>query len=153
MSAAPSRPQGHSAGKPQPDFKPVPRWSASRSLLLGLLLLPVALAALRAGAGQVVAIVYGTASLLTFIGYWEDKRRARKDLRRIPESSLHLGELLGGWPGAFVARSLFRHKTQKRCFRLVYALIVTSHLYVACDTLLGWRIRDLVINGFASLFS
>ena len=137
MSAAPSRPQGHSAGKPQPDFKPVPRWSASRSLLLGLLLLPVALAALRAGAGQVVAIVYGTASLLTFIGYWEDKRRARKDLRRIPESSLHLGELLGGWPGAFVARSLFRHKTQKPVFTVILVAATILWGAIAVWALLG----------------
>ena len=129
------------------------RWSVALTLTLVLLLLPIGLAAARAGIAQAALMVYGFMSLVTAIAYAEDKRRARKDLRRIPESALHLGELLGGWPGAFIARSLFRHKTQKRRFRLVYALIVASHLYVACDTLLGWRIRDLVIKGFASLFS
>lgn len=32
---------------------------------------------------------------------------------RTPENTLHVAELLGGWPGALVAQQLFRHKTRK----------------------------------------
>ncbi|MFT7486938.1 MAG: uncharacterized membrane protein YsdA (DUF1294 family) [Candidatus Paceibacteria bacterium] len=75
-----------------------------------------------------IAGVYAVNSLLTFALYGNDKRKARLGKRRVPESVLHLWELAGGWPGAWVAQRVFRHKTQKRSFRLVYWSIVVLHL-------------------------
>ena len=56
------------------------------------------------------------------------KRRAQRGGRRIPENTLHLMEVLGGWPGAFIAQRVFRHKTQKLSFRIVFWLCVSVHL-------------------------
>ena len=59
-------------------------------------------------------------SLLLLRFYWHDKRAAQRGRRRTPENTLHLIALLGGWPGALVAQGLFRHKTSKRSFQIVF---------------------------------
>ncbi len=45
-----------------------------------------------------------------------DKRQARRGRWRVPEATLHLWEVLGGWPGSWIARRHFRHKTAKRSY-------------------------------------
>lgn len=72
-------------------------------------------------------------SVATFIAYGLDKRRARRKTWRIPESTLHLMELLGGWPGALLAQQVFRHKTRKASFLVVLYAIVLLHA-----VLIGW---------------
>ena len=42
----------------------------------------------------------------------------------MPEATLYLLTALGGSPGAFAAMRLFRHKTVKGSFRIVFWLIV-----------------------------
>lgn len=69
-------------------------------------------------------------SLVTFVQYGWDKRQARKQKRRIPERRLHLLALAGGTPGAFLGQLAFRHKTQKKLFRLVFGGIVLLQLAV-----------------------
>jgi uncharacterized membrane protein YsdA (DUF1294 family) len=69
-------------------------------------------------------------SLVCFITYGVDKRQAVRGGRRVSERTLHLMELLGGWPGALLAQRHFRHKTQKAPFRLVFWLLVALHLGV-----------------------
>ncbi|KGD63809.1 hypothetical protein Y5S_03016 [Alcanivorax nanhaiticus] len=59
-------------------------------------------------------------SLVTLILYGVDKRAARLEKQRTPEKHLHLLALLGGWPGALVARPLFRHKTRKQPFTTIF---------------------------------
>ena len=59
-------------------------------------------------------------SLATFATYGVDKRRARIAGRRVPERTLHLMSVLGGWPGAWVAQRVFRHKTRKLSFQLIF---------------------------------
>ena len=78
-------------------------------------------------------------SLITFLAYRSDKRRAEADDWRIPESLLHFAELIGGWPGAFLGQRSFRHKTSKVSYQLVFWLIVLIHQLVALDCLLDWR--------------
>ena len=51
----------------------------------------------------------------------------------MPENTLHLLALLGGWPGALVAQAQFRHKTRKVSFRAVFWLTVAVNLAA-----LGW---------------
>lgn len=67
-------------------------------------------------------------SLISFIVYGLDKRRAAKGGRRISERTLHLLALLGGWPGALLGQRRFRHKTVKLSFRIVFWLVVLLHL-------------------------
>ena len=69
-------------------------------------------------------------SLLAFVFYGFDKRRARKDGRRVPEKTLHLIAWFGGWPGALMGQRVFRHKTQKLSYRIVFWLCVMLHLAV-----------------------
>jgi uncharacterized membrane protein YsdA (DUF1294 family) len=81
-----------------------------------------------------VIALYAVASTVAFITYGADKRAARRTLRRVPESTLHVLALLGGWPGALVAQQVFRHKTRKQPFRAVFWLTVV----VNCLALAGF---------------
>lgn len=78
-------------------------------------------------------------STLTFFAYRSDKRRADAGAWRIPESTLHIAELLGGWPGAFLAQRKFRHKTSKISFQFVFWAVVLGHQLLAFDSVVGWR--------------
>jgi uncharacterized membrane protein YsdA (DUF1294 family)/cold shock CspA family protein len=92
---------------------------------------------LQASSGFVwVLVVYVAASLISFGQYWHDKGRALSGGRRTPENSLHLVELLGGWPGALLAQQVFRHKTRKPSYQLWFWLIVTVHQALWVDWLL-----------------
>ncbi|VXD00483.1 conserved membrane hypothetical protein [Pseudomonas sp. 8Z] len=71
--------------------------------------------------------LYFAASLASFLQYWMDKRSAQQGMRRTPENSLHLVELIGGWPGALIAQQTFRHKTRKASYQGVFWLIVAAH--------------------------
>ena len=78
-------------------------------------------------------------SILTFFAYRSDKRRAEAGAWRIPESTLHLSALIGGWPGAYLAQCVFRHKISKTSFQITFWTVVLLHQLVAIDSLLGWR--------------
>lgn len=69
-------------------------------------------------------------SLIVFVLYGIDKRQAVREKSRISERTLHAFSVLGGWPGAHLARGFFRHKTQKMSFRLVFWLIVAIHMFI-----------------------
>ena len=57
-----------------------------------------------------------------------DKRRARKKLWRIPESTLMVTALLGGSLGALVGMYTARHKTRHRKFTVGIPLILALQL-------------------------
>ena len=59
-------------------------------------------------------------SLLTFAVYGFDKSAAQAGRWRTAESTLHLLSLAGGWPGAWCAQRLFRHKSRKASFMAGY---------------------------------
>lgn len=67
-------------------------------------------------------------SLLLFSLYAIDKRRAKLFGQRMPERFLHRLAVMGGWPGAIAGQFLFRHKTKKRSFRVVFFLTLIVHL-------------------------
>ncbi len=67
-------------------------------------------------------------NLLTVLVFWHDKRRAVAGERRVPESDLLLLALLGGSPGALLARNAFRHKTHKEPFSTMLLLICMIQL-------------------------
>ncbi len=84
-----------------------------------------------------IALGYtAVASLVVFALYGIDKRRAVRNrsganLRRIPERTLHLWELIGGWPGGLLARRVFSHKTNARAkprFVWTSRAIIALHL-------------------------
>lgn len=59
-------------------------------------------------------------NLATFYMYWRDKDAAVNETQRVPENWLHGLAVAGGWPGAWFAQQILRHKTSKQPFRLIY---------------------------------
>ena len=51
-------------------------------------------------------------NLIAFLTFGADKRRARRDRRRVRESTLFLLAVLGGSIGALLGMYVFRHKTR-----------------------------------------
>ncbi len=82
---------------------------------------------------------YALMSVLSFSLYGLDRRASVRGGWRTPEARLHLVELLGGWPGALLAQWVFRHKTRKTSFQVVFYLVVAANLGA-----LGWL---LFVNG------
>jgi uncharacterized membrane protein YsdA (DUF1294 family)/cold shock CspA family protein len=73
------------------------------------------------------------ASAVTYRLYYFDKLQAVRCGWRVPETSLHLAELAGGWPGAFIAQRRFRHKCQKGCFKVYFWCIIVLHQLAGLD--------------------
>ena len=67
-------------------------------------------------------------SIVSFVLYGLDKRRAVYGGRRVPEFTLQLLAFLGGWPGALLGQRQFRHKTKKTPFLIVFWFLVVSHV-------------------------
>lgn len=114
----------------------------------------LAAAAYLAGLAAVIAqgrlprwalLAVAAMSLLTFVVYALDKRAAVRGRRRVPEGTLHLLGLVGGWPGAAAAQQWLRHKSSKREFQVVFWLTVAMHVagtvMLAFPTLVG-ALRD-----------
>ena len=98
-------------------------------LLVGLLVLdelPVTLLA-----------AYGLFSGVAFLMYGADKSAAEQGRWRTSESTLHTIAIIGGWPGALVARSVFRHKTTKQPFRTVFWFTVIANCVA-----LAWFVHE-----------
>jgi uncharacterized membrane protein YsdA (DUF1294 family) len=80
-----------------------------------------------------VSCYYLLLGLGTFLVYGIDKISAASGGWRVREDTLHLLDILGGWPGAFVAQRFFRHKIRKKSFRARYWATVILNCAV-----LGW---------------
>lgn len=108
-------------------------------MLTGLLVLPT-LAVQRSGVDWRFAAAYaGLISVFSYVSYALDKQRARERGWRIPERSLHIPELLGGWPGAFLAQRRLRHKVSKLSYQVVFWFIVVGWQFAAFDSIHEWK--------------
>ncbi|MDX5372452.1 MAG: DUF1294 domain-containing protein [Pseudomonadaceae bacterium] len=117
--------QPHAGRPPQPGIRDLP---VKLLVLVALCILPAWCSLELLGRGVFwVALAYPLLSLFSFCQYWLDKQHAQKGRWRTPENSLHIAELAGGWPGALLAQQVFRHKTRKLSFQLVFWAIVALH--------------------------
>lgn len=92
---------------------------------------------------EVLSLVYLLMSAVSYIAYVLDKDAAGKPRRqRTPEATLHMLDLLGGWPGALIAQQQSRHKTVKASFQAVFWFTVVVNLAVA-----AWLVRSGVAEG------
>lgn len=96
------------------------------AFLAGLFFLLLPPAALLAQRSPFVSYLLLAINAATFIVYRHDKHAAvREDGSwRVSESTLHLWAIAGGWPGAFMAQQVLRHKNRKVGFRAVFWAIV-----------------------------
>ena len=82
--------------------------------------------------------------LLGLVGigvYWFDKRAAEAGRWRVRETSLHIIDTIGGIAGGLIAQQLLRHKTSKRSFIVMTALIAMLHLAALATLCFGlWRL-------------
>lgn len=78
-----------------------------------------------------LALFMGTMSLLAFLAFRSDKRRAERNQWRVTEASLLMLAFLGGWPGAKLAQRLYRHKTRKEPFRSNLNVMIAGPLFMA----------------------
>ena len=118
-----------------------------------LLVLPV-VALLRHGADwRWLSAVGLMMSLLSYASYAVDKQRAKEKAWRLSENGLLLMDLLGGWPGAFLAQRRFRHKCSKRSFQFFFWLIVLAYQLVAFDSLQNWQVSRTVLGGISEFFT
>ena len=74
-----------------------------------------------------------------FAAFGIDKMLAEAQARRISEANLLGLAFLGGTPGAYAGRQLFRHKTRKQPFSSELHSIGALQL-VALAALFGWKL-------------
>jgi uncharacterized membrane protein YsdA (DUF1294 family) len=85
--------------------------------------------------GSLVPFAYHLGiSGVTFLFYGYDKMQARNLEWRVKEVTLHMLELLGGWPGALIGQHFFQHKTRKTAFQIPFWMIVA-----------GWQVAWCVV--------
>lgn len=102
-------------------------------VLLGAL----AAAQLRLAPAWVLAayLMFGVVSVCV---YGFDKRAARRGDWRVPESTLHGIDLIGGIAGGLLGQAAFRHKTRKEGFVITTALIAAAHITALALLTLGF---------------
>ena len=71
----------------------------------------------------VVLVYILIASIVCFIMYGVDKKRAEKDKWRIKEQTLLMTGFMGGGPGGIIGMLVFRHKTKHARFRIFFPFI------------------------------
>ncbi|MEO8278381.1 MAG: cold shock and DUF1294 domain-containing protein [Ideonella sp.] len=108
-------------------------WTLPRMLAIPVFAALVAWIAWRWGTGRIVLFIYAGLSVVAFIAYAVDKSAAVAGRRRIPEQTLHMLGLAGGWPGALIAQQLLRHKTRKSDFIFAFwiTVLLNAGLFVA----------------------
>lgn len=94
------------------------------SVVAGVFLLFVMLAAAGGLLPVAVSLFYIGLSVIAFAVYAWDKSAARSGAWRTEENTLHTLALLGGWPGALIAQQVLRHKSRKASFRFVFWVTV-----------------------------
>ena len=109
-------------------------WSALALMGFWLLLWLVGIAMGRFP--WVVLTAVALLNLATFYVYWRDKEAAVQGGWRASENQLHGLAVLGGWPGAWFAQQILRHKSSKKPFRVLYWATVALNL----TGLIGWLV-------------
>ena len=84
---------------------------------------------------QLVLIIYGSylllLSLITFIAYYSDKKKAQKGKWRTKEKVLLLLSFLGGAYGGYPAMLIFRHKTKAEHWYFTFVNILGLLIHTA----------------------
>ncbi|MBO4682453.1 MAG: DUF1294 domain-containing protein [Bacilli bacterium] len=94
---------------------------------------------------QIILLAYGgyliLLSLLTFILYYADKKKAEKKKWRIPEKVLLLSSFLGGAFGGYPAMLIFRHKTKGEHWYFTFINILGILIHIAALVAIAFFIK------------
>ena len=69
-------------------------------------------------------------NVFVFLLYGYDKRRAKKDKRRVPEKTLLVCAAVFGALGAFAGMQVFHHKTKKKRFNILVPVLLILQIAV-----------------------
>ncbi len=83
-----------------------------------------------------IALTLAFLNAWTFATFGSDKAAAIAGRRRVPEARLLGLALIGGTPGAFLARRHYRHKTRKQPFSTVLMVIAVLQVGAAIGFLI-----------------
>ena len=109
-------------------------------LAAAVLVAAVAFPAFCLGAPAFLGVLGGI-NLATLALYGYDKAVAGGRRTRVPEAILHTLALLGGTIAAFLAQQLFRHKTVKGSFQVVFWLIAVLQIGLVAAWIWCWKAR------------
>ncbi|HYM85271.1 MAG TPA: DUF1294 domain-containing protein [Pseudoxanthomonas sp.] len=127
-----AQPMRKARAMPSKPAKPDNPYSSGRDLMRAVVMLGYACLLVWAIRCQLLAFEFAFVpaimSTLTFIAYAADKHAAQTGRWRIPETNLHLLELLCGWPGALFAQRVLRHKSRKAGYRVAFWTMVVLNL-------------------------
>jgi len=71
-------------------------------------------------------------NIIVFAMYGLDKRKAKRNKRRISEKTLLLSAALMGGAGALLGMYIFRHKTNHWKFKICVPLLLILNIAVVC---------------------
>lgn len=116
---------------------------------------PFVLSAITFKRSPLPLISYSIMSTVCFFMIKIDKRRAEDGRWRIPDDSMHLAQLLWGWPGTLIAQKIYFHKARKKTFQGTLNFIIFIHIIFWVDYLLleHMFLKDIVqlLSDFATL--
>ncbi len=69
-------------------------------------------------------------NLISFIVFFIDKEKAKRDKWRVKEKTMHTLSFIGGVFGSIAAMKLFHHKTKKRGFVIITIAALLFNIYV-----------------------
>ena len=72
----------------------------------------------------------GLINLITFIMFGLDKSKAKRGVNRISEKTLLGISLIGGAFGGLLGMLVFRHKTKKLSFKLLFGIVLLINVIV-----------------------
>ena len=128
--------------------RPVPPPTPTSSITIAALFL--VLVALLVFTNKLPGLIFGlylVLSAIAFFAYAIDKSAARNHRWRTQESTLHLLALMGGWPGALVARQVLHHKSKKESFQAAFRLTVVVNCSLLFLLLSPWGANTLLMLG------
>ncbi|MEE4189070.1 MAG: DUF1294 domain-containing protein [Roseobacter sp.] len=89
---------------------------------------------------------------MAFVAFRHDKANAITGEQRIPENTLLILALIGGWVGAKVAQRRYRHKTRKQPFALMLNMTIIVWMVGICIPAAASSMQYLPRMAVASLF-
>lgn len=77
-----------------------------------------------------ILIYFALINLISFILFFLDKQKAKRDKWRIQEKTLHTASFFGGVLGSIAAMILFHHKTRKPGFVVITFIALLFNIFI-----------------------